>query len=53
MTNRTVWSMPKMGLNIYERSDRIWYIMKTRQDNDVTEGTGAVYDENETRLRRD
>ena len=29
---------------------RVWFVTKTRQDNDVIEGTSAVYAENDNEL---
>ena len=38
--------MTKMKLNSQDLSDRVWFVMKTRQDNNVTDGTGVVYTKN-------
>ena len=48
-----VWSMSKSELNSHDRSSRILSITKIRHDNDVTNRTGAVYDENDIGLRHD
>ena len=40
-------STPKSEQNYHDRSDMMWFITKIRQDNDMTDHTGAVYDENE------
>ena len=42
--------MPKMKLSCHYRSDRVPFVKKTRQDNDVTNRTGAVYVENDIEL---
>ena len=40
----------KGKLNYRDRSNHMQFVMKTRQDNDLTDYTGAIYDENETKL---
>lgn len=45
-----VWSMMKTKLNCWDQLDRVQSVMKTRQDNDVTSSTGAIYTENKTKL---
>lgn len=45
-----VWSMPKLKLNYWDLSNQVQYVMKTRQDNDIINRTGAVYAKNETKL---
>ena len=37
------WSTSKMKLSCRDQSDRVWFVMKTRQDNDVTNRIGLVY----------
>ena len=44
--------MPKRKLNCRDRSDRMQFVMKTRQNNDVTNCTRMVYAENEIELSR-
>ena len=39
-----------MKLSSHDRSVRVWFMMKIRQDNDVTNRMGLVYDENDTEL---
>ena len=39
-----------MKLNYHDQFDQVWSIMKTRQDNYVTDQTGAIYAEIETKL---
>ena len=36
--------MPKSELNSHDQSDRVRSMMKTREDNDVIDCIGAVYD---------
>ena len=42
--------IPETKLNYHGQSDKVWFIMKMRYDNDVTNRIGAVYTENETEL---
>ena len=35
--------MLKIKLNYHDRSNRVWSMTKTRQDNGVTNCTGAIY----------
>ena len=42
--------MPKLKLNYRDLFEQVQFVMKTRQDNDVTNCTGAVYTENEIEL---
>ena len=42
--------MPKSKLNYQDLFDQVQFVMKTRQDNDVTDGTGTMYTKNETKL---
>lgn len=39
--------MTKMKLNYRDQSDRVMYVTKTKQDNDMTDYIGAVYAEND------
>ena len=43
-----VWSTSKLKLNYRDLSNQVWPMMKTRQDNDVTNRTGMIYTENNT-----
>ena len=40
----------KLKLNCRNLSDLVWYVMKTRVDNEVTDRTGEVYSENDNEL---
>ena len=42
--------MPKSKLNYWDISNRVWYVNKTRQDNDMINPIGVVYTKNETEL---
>ena len=42
-----VQSRSRMKLNYKDLSDKVSYMMKTRQENDITDCTGAVYAEND------
>ena len=42
--------MPKMILNFYDQSNWVFTLMKTRQDNYVTDRKDAVYAKNEIEL---
>ena len=42
--------MLNMKLSYRDRSDRVLYVTKTKQDNDVTNCTCEVYTENDTKL---
>lgn len=50
VTNQQVWSTPKLKLNYWDLFDLVLYVMKARQDNDMTNRTGVVYAENEIEL---
>ena len=39
-----------MKLSCHDRLDQVWYVTKTKQDNDMTDRAGAIYDENEIEL---
>ena len=39
--------MKKMKLNYCDWSDQVWYVMKTKQDNDMIDCIGAVYNGND------
>ena len=45
-----MWSMSKIKLSPHDLSDQVRSMTKTRQDNDMIDGIGAVYAENETEL---
>ena len=40
-----------MKLSYHDRLDYVQFVMKTRQDNNVTDCKGAVYFENEIELQ--
>lgn len=42
--------MPKSKLNYQDLFDQIHFVIKARQDNDMVDGTSAVYIKNETKL---
>ena len=42
--------MPKPKLNYQDLSDQVQFVMKTRQDHDVTSRTNVIYAENEIKL---
>lgn len=42
--------MTKTKLSYYDQSDRVQYIMKTKQNNDITDRTGTIYAKNDTEL---
>lgn len=50
VTNLQVWSMPKSKLNCLDLFDQMWYVMKTRKDNDVIDRTDVVYIQNKIEL---
>lgn len=37
-----VQSKPKLEMNYYDRSERMWYITKSREDNDLTNRTDVI-----------
>ena len=43
-------SMPKTKLSYHFQSNRMQYVMKTKQDNNVIDHIGAIYNENNTNL---
>ena len=43
-------SMSKMKLSYHDKSDGVWSLMKTKQDNYVTDCIDSVYIETETNL---
>ena len=47
-----MWSMSKIKLSPHDLSDQVRSMTKTRQDNDMIDGIGAVYAENETELSK-
>ena len=42
--------MSKLKLNYWDLSDRMWSMMKTGHDNDITDHKGVFYAENDTEL---
>ena len=42
--------MIKMKLSCSDRLDRVWFVTKTRQNNDVIDCIGVVYAETKTKL---
>ena len=38
--------MSKRNLNYHDRLDRVWSMLKTRQDNNLTNYTGVVFAKN-------
>ena len=48
--NRKVQSMLKTILNYHAQSNWVLYVMKTKQDTDVTDRIGAVYTKNNIEL---
>ena len=42
--------MLKLKLNCWDQSDQVWFVMKTKQNNDMTDHTDAVYIKNEIEL---
>ena len=45
-----VWTTSEWKLNWRDLFDRVQFVMKTKQDNDVTDCTNAIYVENEIEL---
>lgn len=45
-------STPKMKLSYGNRLDRVWFMTKTRQDNDLIDRIGLVYAKNDIELSR-
>ena len=41
--------MSKSKLNYQDLSNWVWSVMKTKQDNDMTDRTGVIYAKNETK----
>lgn len=37
--------MPKMKLNFHDRINKVWLMMKFKEDNDLTNRTSAMYAE--------
>lgn len=50
ITNLWVWSTSKPKLNYQDLFDQVRSMMKTRQDNNMIDHTGAVYIEYDTEL---
>ena len=50
MTNLQVWFMLKPKLNFWDLSDRVCFVIKTREDNDVTDCIGVFYTQSDTKL---
>ena len=44
--------MMKTKLNYHDRSNQVRFVKKTRQDNGVKDGIGAVYAKNDTEQLR-
>ena len=42
--------MPKTKLYYRNRLNRVWYVTKTKQDNDMSNHTSAIYVENANKL---
>ena len=42
---------PKTILNYLDRSDQVQFFMKPKEDNNVTDLTGAIYAENDTEVQ--
>ena len=42
--------MPKIELNSYYQFNEVWFMMKAKQDNDLTDRTSAVYAKIKTKL---
>lgn len=47
-----MWFTPKMKLSCLDQLNWVWSMTKTRQNNDVKDFKGAIYDEKETELSR-
>ena len=47
---KQVWSTPKTKLSYRDRLDRVSFVMKTKQENDVIDRIGAVYAKNDNEL---
>ena len=45
-----MWYTPKMKLRRHDQSDRVLFMTKTKQDNNVTDHIGLVYTKNNTEL---
>ena len=45
-----MWSTSKTKLSCYDQSNQVWSAMKTRQDNDMTNSTSAIYAKKEIEL---
>ena len=45
-----MWSTPKTKLSYRAWLNRVQFVTKTRQDNDITNRIGVVYAETETEL---
>ena len=50
LADRIVLVNAKTKLNCRDLSNVVRLVMKTKQDNDVPNGTDVIYDENETQL---
>ena len=42
--------MPKLKLNCYDLFDHVQFVMKSKQENDVTDYIDVVYTKNKTEL---
>ena len=47
-----VRSTPNMKLNYHDRSEKVWFMMNTRQDNDMTNRTSVILAEYDAELER-
>lgn len=47
-----MWSTSNLKLSCHDRLDRVWFVMKTRQNNDMTDHIALVYVEIKTKLSR-
>ena len=50
MAVHVVVFMPKSKLSFRDLMNWVWFVMKTRQDSNMINCTGAAYTENETKL---
>ena len=44
--------MLKLELNYHDWLDKMWSIMKNREDNEVTDRTGVIFAQQDTKLLR-
>lgn len=43
-------SLLKTKLSYHDQSNQVWFVTKTKQDNDMADRVGLVYIETETKL---